>query len=506
MKIAAMTDTQDFTKRYSAARMLSESFNFAMVPVQDILSAVFYMKDGESTYMKDDIILPDEEIKAASWYQQALDDKNMVKVGFYDRNVTASRKAHMLTIVAGLSPGIDVDRDNVVEMAALFVSSQTGNLIKEYNKEKLLGVTMLLNPDGTPVFDVNDGMRFFIPEIISGGETELHHKLDGKNYVYVISEEPVTGLLAVSVVDSELLTRDFTRIAAVIVAVTVVLFGLFYLFSSYFLKNIIDPIHNTVEGMRLVEEGRLDVHVVPVGQAELRVMIHSFNRMTRRLKQLMQENEEEQQKKHEAEIRALQSQINPHFLVNSLNSIRFIAQVSRYEAIARMAEALIKILSCSFRSNVGFYTLDEELEVLDGFIYLMKIRYSDGFEIEYEIGEGCGSCMVPRLILQPIVENSIVHGFSGQEEELGKITVKARLEDQYLYITVRDNGKGMTEEEIRRLLSNETAENEDYVSIGVTNVNTRLVLNYGDECTLQIRSEVGRYTETVLRIPAAGRD
>lgn len=506
MKIAGMTDTQDFTKRYSAARMLSESFNFAMVPVQDILSAVFYMKDGESTYMKDDIILPDEEIKAASWYQQALNDKNMVKVGFYDRNVTASRKAHMLTIVAGLSPGIDVDRDNVVEMAALFVSSQTGNLIKEYNKEKLLGVTMLLNPDGTPVFDVNDGMRFFIPEIISGGETELHHKLDGKNYVYVISEEPVTGLLAVSVVDSELLTRDFTRIAAVIVAVTVVLFGLFYLFSSYFLKNIIDPIHNTVEGMRLVEEGRLDVHVVPVGQAELRVMIHSFNRMTRRLKQLMQENEEEQQKKHEAEIRALQSQINPHFLVNSLNSIRFIAQVSRYEAIARMAEALIKILSCSFRSNVGFYTLDEELEVLDGFIYLMKIRYSDGFEIEYEIGEGCGSCMVPRLILQPIVENSIVHGFSGQEEELGKITVKARLEDQYLYITVRDNGKGMTEEEIRRLLSNETAENEDYVSIGVTNVNTRLVLNYGDECTLQIRSEVGRYTETVLRIPAAGRD
>ena len=506
MKIAAMTDTQDFTKRYSAARMLSESFNFAMVPVQDILSAVFYMKDGESTYMKDDIILPDEEIKAASWYQQALDDKNMVKVGFYDRNVTASRKAHMLTIVAGLSPGIDVDRDNVVEMAALFVSSQTGNLIKEYNKEKLLGVTMLLNPDGTPVFDVNDGMRFFIPEIISGGETELHHKLDGKNYVYVISEEPVTGLLAVSVVDSELLTRDFTRIAAVIVAVTVVLFGLFYLFSSSFLKNIIDPIHNTVEGMRLVEEGRLDVHVVPVGQAELRVMIHSFNRMTRRLKQLMQENEEEQQKKHEAEIRALQSQINPHFLVNSLNSIRFIAQVSRYEAIARMAEALIKILSCSFRSNVGFYTLDEELEVLDGFIYLMKIRYSDGFEIEYEIGEGCGSCMVPRLILQPIVENSIVHGFSGQEEELGKITVRARLEDQYLYITVRDNGKGMTEEEIRRLLSNETAENEDYVSIGVTNVNTRLVLNYGEECTLQIRSEVGRYTETVLRIPAAGRD
>lgn len=506
MKIAAMTDTKDFAQRYNYTKQLSESFNFAMVPVQDILSAVFYMKDGESTYMKDDIILPDEEIKGSPWYQAALQDKNMVKIGFYDRNVTSSRKnAHTLTITAALSPGIDVDRDDVVEMAALFVSSHTGNLIREYNKEMLMGVTMLLNPDGTPVFDADNGMQFFIPEIIGNGAGELHHKLDGNNYVYVVSEEPVTGLLVVSVVDSELLTRDFTRIAAVIVAVTIVLFALFYLFSSYFLKNIIVPIHNTVEGMRLVEEGRLDVHMEPVGQAELRLMIHSFNRMTRRLKQLMQENKEEQQKKHEAEVRALQFQINPHFLVNSLNSIRFIAQVSRYEAIAKMAEALIKILSCSFRSNAGFYTLKEELEVLDGFIYLMKIRYSDGFEIEYKVGEPCLECLVPRLILQPIVENSIVHGFSGLEEELGEITVSAELKDDYLVITVRDNGKGMTEEEIRLLLSGGDDSHEDYLSIGVTNVNTRLVLNYGAECGLKISSEKGRYTETVIRIPAAGK-
>ncbi len=82
-----------------------ESFNFAMVPVQDILSAIFYMKDGESTYMKDDIILPDEEIKAASWYQQALNDKNMVKVGFYDRNVATSKKGPYADHSGGLSPG-----------------------------------------------------------------------------------------------------------------------------------------------------------------------------------------------------------------------------------------------------------------------------------------------------------------------------------------------------------------------------------------------------------------
>lgn len=245
----------------------------------------------------------------------------------------------------------------------------------------------------------------------------------------------------------------------------------------------------------------MDAHVNPVGQAELRVMIHSFNRMARRLKQLIKDNEEQQEKKHEAEIRALQSQINPHFLVNSLNSIRFIAQVSKYEAIARMAEALIKILSCSFRSNAGFYTLKEELDVLDGFIYLMKIRYSDGFEMEYEIGQDCLDCLIPRLILQPIVENSIVHGFDEMEDDIGRIKVSAKEKDGYLVITIRDNGKGMDQEEIARLLSGEETEASDHLSIGVTNVNTRLVLNYGQDCELKITSERGSFTETAIRLP-----
>lgn len=253
----------------------------------------------------------------------------------------------------------------------------------------------------------------------------------------------------------------------------------------------------------MVEEGNLLVHVEPKGQEELRLMIHSFNRMTRRLKQLMQENEEQQRKKHEAEIKALQSQINPHFLVNSLNSIRFIAQMSKYESIARMAEALIKILSCSFRGNGDFYTLKEELEVLDGFIYLMKIRYSDGFEIEYSIQESCLSCLVPRLILQPVVENSIVHGFSDMMEEMGKISLIVQEKEGFLSVEIADNGKGMTKEELDVLLSGkeEMEEKKDHVSIGITNVRTRLVLNYDMDCGFEMESQPGLFTRTVIRLP-----
>lgn len=502
IRTAAKTNTQNFTEKYYYIKILAESFNYVMVPVQDILSAAFYMKDGDYTYMKNDILIPLEELRGSVWYQNALHDKNVVKTGFYDHSVTNSRKnAHTLTIAAGLSPGMEVDRDGVIEMACLFVSSQAGNLIKNYNKEKILGSTMIVEQNGTPVFDA-EGTIDLLPAGLSLQEERFRYELEGKSYVGVITEEPVTGLMIVSVAAYDTLTRNFNRIGTAIVAVTIVLFFLFYCFSSYFLKNIIEPIHNTVEGMKRVEEGSLSIHVEPRGQAELRLMIHSFNHMTRRLKQLMQENEEQQQKKHEAEIKALQSQINPHFLVNSLNSIRFIAQMSKYESIARMAEALIKILSCSFRSNTGFYTVKEELEVLDGFIYLMKIRYSEGFDIEYQVKKEALSCLVPRLILQPVVENSIVHGFDGWMEEIGKICVSVWAEEEVLCIEIRDNGKGMTREELQGVLSGREKENKDHVSVGVMNVKTRLSLNYGDTCSFQMESREGEYTKTFIRLPA----
>lgn len=502
MKTAVKTDTRDIAERHHYTQELTEAFNYAMVPVQDILSAVFYMKDGVNTYMKDNVVLTEAEIKNSHWYQEALSDKNIVKMGFYNSRITlAERASNSFTLVAALAPGIDVDRDRKVEVVALFSSSQVGKLIRDYDKEERLGSTMILDGDGKVLFDRNQTAELLSEKLVLGGDPVQSYRMGVKEYVYVISEEPMSGCQIVSVVESGTLTREFNQIAVMIVGVTLVLFALFYLFSNYFLKNIIEPIHNTVNGMGEVESGNLEVRVVPEGQAELRTMIHSFNHMTRHLKQLIEENKNEQQKKHEAEIRALQSQINPHFLVNSLSSIRFIAQLSKFDSIAKMAEALIKILSCSFRSNTGFYTLKEELEVLDSFIYLMQIRYSNGFEIEYQVEEGYQDCLVPRLILQPIVENSIVHAFNEMVDEMGRIQIAVNGKDGFLNIRIQDNGKGMTQEEISNLLNSSGKEDQDNISIGITNVNSRLVLNYGKDCELGIESEVGAYTKTVVRLP-----
>lgn len=511
MKLAARTDTENVSERYHYTRLLTESFNYAMVPVQDILSAIFFMKDGQVTYMKDDTALTMEAIKGANWYQEALLDKNMVKIGFYNTNVTTSRhNANSLTIVAALSPGIDVDRDGNVEMTALFMMSQAGNMIKDYNREKLLGSTVILGKNGEVLFDAS-GTAKLLPTVRPGEEGEAwwnqtvsRSRIHGTSYVYVSSREPETGCRVVSVVEAGALTRDFNRAAMAVIGVTLVLFVLFYRFSSYFLRNIVVPVHNVVEGMEQVEEGNLEVHIEPSGQAEIRTMVHSFNSMVRRLGHLIEENKAQQEKKHEAEIRALQSQINPHFLVNSLNSIRFMAQVAKFEGIRRMAEALIKILSTSFRSNAGFYTLREELEVLDSFVYLMRIRYSDGFEVVYHVDDSCLGYRVPRLILQPIVENSIVHGFSELVDEIGRIDLTIARDGGRVCIVIQDNGKGMPPKEIEQLMSGVGVEKEDHTSIGVVNVLNRLKLNYGEQCELTIESEPGTFTRTCICIPVSG--
>ena len=210
--------------------------------------------------------------------------------------------------------------------------------------------------------------------------------------------------------------------------------------------------------------------------------------------------EESSRKKHEAEMQALQRQINPHFIVNTLNSIRFMAEVAKFDGIRRMAESLVSIVSCSFRSNAGFYIVRDELEMLKTYVYIMRIRYSNGFDVEYDIAEDCLDYRIPRLTLQPVVENSITHGFDEFSEDLGQVKVSAYTKGDFLYFEVWDNGRGMSGEQIKSLLDG-SLKKSDNSGIGVENVIERLKLHFGEASQIFIESELGKFTRTVLRIP-----
>ena len=513
MELASGMDSGDQQQRYDSRNRLSEVFRVAMVPSQDTISAMFYLKDGCTVYLKDEIRIPKEVMEQEAWYRQALAGPNVVSVGAFDtsrQNLTYSRlKSGEFVLAAAFSPDYQADRSGKMEMVSLFSVTHVGEVIRGYNRDEQLGTTFILDSSGSLIFagdryqEASRLLKGLTSKEAGVYKTAFDAQGNGRRqgYTIVVSDVEENGWKIVSCVRTARLTASYNQVTLASILVISLLFLLFYLFSRYFLGQIITPLHTVVEGMKEMEEGNLTVHVEPAGQSEIRTMIHSFNRMVRELKASIEENEQVQQKKHQAEVRALQSQINPHFLVNTLNSIRFMAQVSKFDGIRKMAEALIKILSCSFRGSISFYTVREELDVLDSYIYLMKIRYSDGFEVVYDIDETCLDCKVPRLILQPIVENSIVHGLAEKEDDIGHLTVRLKASGDSLIFTVEDDGRGMTEEEIRQLLTHRERAEGDNTSIGVENVLSRLKLNFGSRYGIRMESQPGQYTKTILTIP-----
>ena len=513
MELASGMDSGDQQQRYDSRNRLSEVFRVAMVPSQDTISAMFYLKDGCTVYLKDEIRIPKEIMEQEAWYRQALAGPNVVSVGAFDtsrQNLTYSRlKSGEFVLAAAFSPDYQADRSGKMEMVSLFSVTHVGEVIRGFNRDEQLGTTFILDSSGSLIFagdryqEASRLLKGLTSKEAGVYKTAFDAQGNGRRqgYTIVVSDVEENGWKIVSCVRTARLTASYNQVTLASILVISLLFLLFYLFSRYFLGQIITPLHTVVEGMKEMEEGNLTVHVEPAGQSEIRTMIHSFNRMVRELKASIEENEQVQQKKHQAEVRALQSQINPHFLVNTLNSIRFMAQVSKFDGIRKMAEALIKILSCSFRGSISFYTVREELDVLDSYLYLMKIRYSDGFEVVYDIDETCLDCKVPRLILQPIVENSIVHGLAEKEDDIGHLTVRLKASGDSLIFTVEDEGRGMTEEEIRQLLTHRERAEGDNTSIGVENVLSRLKLNFGSRYGIRMESQPGQYTKTILTIP-----
>ena len=324
---------------------------------------------------------------------------------------------------------------------------------------------------------------------------------DGEKRIVSVKTVGYTGWKIVGVTPLD--GMSLNNIKTKLLMVFIIAFVLFILsiINSYISTRITDPIKELEKAVNEIEQGNLEVEVRSAGSYEIQHLGTSIQSMARRIRKLMNDIVAEHESKRRSEFDTLQSQINPHFLVNTLNSIRFMAQVSRFDGIRKMAEALIKILSCSFRGSISFYTVREELDVLDSYIYLMKIRYSDGFEVEYQIDRGCLDYKMPRLILQPIVENSIVHGLAEKEDDIGHLKISLEEEKESILFTVEDDGRGMTQEEIECLLHPKERLDDDNTSIGIENVLGRLKLNFGEQCAVWMEGRQGCYTRTFLRIP-----
>jgi len=293
----------------------------------------------------------------------------------------------------------------------------------------------------------------------------------------------------------------------IIIAATLLILSVL---SIFFAMDILTPIKRLVQGMKTMQESKTHDEIIIDRQDELGYLSQCFNDMSREIDILVNRVYKEQLTRKEAEIKTLQAQINPHFLFNTLESINWMARLNNVDEISEMVTALSALMEAGIGKGGPLVTIKEEIDFVDSYILIMKNRYGERLDFNKSIDSSLLGIKVPKLLLQPLVENAIYHGVDKFRKQ-GKIYLIIRKIDQRVEIEVLDNGQGMTEEDIRELNKNLNEGNDAYLfsensgmGIGLKNVNRRIKLFYGVEYGVRVESIYEEYMKVVVTIPVVG--
>ncbi|MDD6065293.1 MAG: sensor histidine kinase [Firmicutes bacterium] len=278
---------------------------------------------------------------------------------------------------------------------------------------------------------------------------------------------------------------------------------LFFMIVGYYLSAVLtNPIRNLEEDVKKISEGDLDLKVHTSGSFEVYHLGRSIQKMSVKIRQLMQEVIREQEEKRKSELDSLQAQITPHFLYNTLDIVVWMIEEDRKEDAAQIVTSLARLLRISLSKGKNIITVSDELEHVRNYLTIQSLRAKDQFTWRIEKEKGVDCLAVIKLIVQPIVENAIYHGMEGMYGD-GEIVIHAYREEDDLYISVKDNGMGMTQEQAEALLDYtrevKTAKGN---GLGVRNVHERIRLHFGEGYGIKIISEVDEGTEVLLHLPA----
>jgi len=308
----------------------------------------------------------------------------------------------------------------------------------------------------------------------------------------------IVGLVPLSYINSET-----TRMGGNIVGICVLFLLLAALAALLLSVSIVRPLRNLAAAMNAFRGGDASVAIRDGASDELRFVSDNFDLMVRDIDKLMRDKLSEQHRRQEAEYEALQAQINPHFIANTLNSIRQLAILQKSPAIADITQSLATLLKYTF-SRDSLIPLGEEIENTRHYVTIQRSRRLDAFDVDYEVDEEIISELVPKLILQPIVENAIIHGFSNLGRS-GHISIHGYMDKGAIVLSVADNGVGISKNRLDELIGDRAAHaREKFSGIGVANVDQRIKLLYGDAYGLRIESVENCFTLVEILLPRGG--
>ena len=327
--------------------------------------------------------------------------------------------------------------------------------------------------------------------------------LRNKNVALNQYEDADTGWIFYNAYDRDYMLKDLTKTQGTQLGITVLLLVFALVLIFYTVRNMDASVKSVVSGMQEVKNGNLDV-VVPVQSFdEIGTIADNFNEMTVKVRELIREVTEAEENRKNAEIRALEAQINPHFLYNTLDSINWMAIEKEEYEISKMIRNLGVILRYSVNKSNQIVTIRELADWLEKYISLQQMRFNDAFSYRLNIEEETYTEKVYKLLLQPFVENAIIHGFKEMESGgLLQIDIMAAEHGQGIIIIIEDNGAGMPQEMLKCFNNKEEAIKDEGKSIGLHNAFSRMNMYYGEKASWNVSSIEGMGTVITLRLPS----
>ncbi|MDO4295131.1 MAG: sensor histidine kinase [bacterium] len=276
-----------------------------------------------------------------------------------------------------------------------------------------------------------------------------------------------------------------------------VMMGILYAFLNYMIKR---PVTKICSQFQQIAQGNFSGLEKLESNDEFQLISEEMIRMAGELKQLMEKTVEDEKVKQNYQFQMLQYQINPHFMYNTLNSIRWMGEINGIPGIVDMTTSFAKLLRKTFQNHSDFVTLKEELDFIEEYSKLQAYRYGNAFEMKYEVEESLYPTKVIKFTLEPLVENAVFHGVEASHSKC-LIRIGARREGEDLLLFVWDNGVGIAEENLKKLNAFQAGKKDRISGIGISNVHERIQMEYGRDYGVHIDSKVGEYTCVTIRQP-----
>jgi len=501
-----MKNSTSAQQRLELSNQLKSELNYTFLHRSEIGSIVMFFDTYGEYYYKNNITESELQARQSQWYEKAQEYSGKVYVsGINKGTVSNSKERYSIDLV--FSPAERSVKNQVERVKLSYFTHALDKVWKyeqKYNRGEMIvvdaaGIIMLSDKkelEGRNVYDIP-----YLEKAAAGNSESYRETVDGHKVQITSYNADILDLnwRILNISDYELIVKESNVVSVVFFSIICFIMLFFTGFAAIFFRGILNPINQLAKGMEQIENSNFSYRIVPKGNSEIRNLTASYNKMAETINTLIFRISEQEQEKMKSEMDALQSQINPHFISNSLNAIRFMAIVARFESIEKMTGALIEILTTTFASGKEI-TVREEIEMIRKYEYLMQIRYGGKFHTDYQIEDRILEYKILKLILQPIIENAIIHGFDGMEGDC-RIEISGYQSEDKLIFEIMDNGNGMTEKQITAVMEEEQGNSKGMFGIGMANIRKRIVLQYGEGYGVQIDSKADAYMKVILTLP-----